>query len=66
MYKSLYIFHYKAKKKRKFEKIHLMLIAVNNVDYVIYSSYKNSFYQNHENQKLKNFAFHAEFCRPSF
>lgn len=44
MYKSLYIFLNKAKQKRKFEKIHLMLIAVNNVDYVIYSSYKNSFY----------------------
>ena len=38
MRKNLYIFHNKAIQKCKFEKNHVMLITVDNVDFVIYKS----------------------------
>ena len=44
MCKSFYIFDNKAIQKCIFEKIHLMLITLGDVDFVIYSRYyKNNF-----------------------
>ena len=45
MCKSFYIFHNKAIQKRLSEKIHQMLITLDNIDLLIYSRrYNNSFY----------------------
>ena len=53
MYKSFYLFHKKSKQNFNFEKIHLMLITVDNVYVVTYSRYNNHFYFYHDFLGLK-------------